>query len=265
MSRPAARLAVATGAAVTSVLLLAAPALAHVGVSSSDASQGGYGKVTFRVPDERDVATTTVEVALPADTPLASVSVKAQPGWTYATTTTAPTTPLSSDDGPVTSVVSTVTWTATAGGIAPGSFDEFELAVGPLPKTASMTFKALQTYADGEVVRWIEAAPAGGAEPEHPAPVLQLAAATGEAATAAPAATTGSTTQGSTTQGSTAQGSTTQASTTQGSGRANAALALAGVAALLGLGALARSGRRGTPAVVPAQATAPADRADASR
>jgi len=248
VSRSAVRLAVTAGAATTSLFLLAGPALAHVGVSSSDATQGGYGKVTFRVPDERDVATTRVEVALPADRPLASVSVKAQPGWSTTTTTTTPTTPPSSGDGPVTSVVSTVTWTATAGGIDPGTFAEFELAVGPLPKAASVTFKALQTYADGEVVRWIEAAPPGGAEPEHPAPVLQLAAATGDAA-AAPAA-----------------GS-------RGPGRADAALALGGIAVLLGLGALVRSGRSGagaatpagSPAGIPDQAGAAADRTASSR
>ena len=35
-----------------------------------------------------------------------------------------------------------------------------------------MVFKALQTYSDGNVVRWIEEPVDGGEEPEHPAPVL---------------------------------------------------------------------------------------------
>ena len=43
-----------------------------------------------------------------------------------------------------------------------------------------MTFPAIQTYSSGEEVSWIEATPASGAEPEHPAPVLELAAATGD-------------------------------------------------------------------------------------
>lgn len=38
-----------------------------------------------------------------------------------------------------------------------------------------MTFKALQTYSDGEVVRWIETSEPGQAEPAKPAPVLHLA------------------------------------------------------------------------------------------
>jgi Domain of unkown function (DUF1775) len=35
-------------------------------------------------------------------------------------------------------------------------------------------FKALQTYSDGDVVQKIEPTMKGGAEPEHPAPVLKL-------------------------------------------------------------------------------------------
>jgi hypothetical protein len=35
-------------------------------------------------------------------------------------------------------------------------------------------FKAVQTYGDGTVVRWIEDQPKGAPEPEHPAPVLTL-------------------------------------------------------------------------------------------
>ena len=46
--------------------------------------------------------------------------------------------------------------------------------MGPLPKNKdSMTFKALQTYDNGEVVRWIDIA-SGSEEPEHPAPTLYI-------------------------------------------------------------------------------------------
>ena len=46
-----------------------------------------------------------------------------------------------------------------------------------MPATDQLVFKALQTYADGEVVRWIEDQAPGGEGPERPAPTLQLAAA----------------------------------------------------------------------------------------
>ena len=156
------------------VLLLAGTASAHVTVNAPGATQGGFAKLTFRVPTERDVPTTKLEVAFPADSPLAFASVKPHPGWTYKVVKAKLAEPIKSDDGDVTEAVSTITWTATDGGIKPGEFDEFEVSAGPLPEKDTMTFKALQTYSDGDVVRWIE----DGADAEHPAPVLKLAAAT---------------------------------------------------------------------------------------
>ncbi|MBI3257565.1 MAG: DUF1775 domain-containing protein, partial [Actinobacteria bacterium] len=81
----------------------------------------------------------------------------------------------------VSEVVSAVTWTADTpeDAIKPGEFDEFNISLGPLPSDVdTLTFKALQTYANGEVVRWIEAARTDDAEPERPAPVLMLTAPT---------------------------------------------------------------------------------------
>ena len=239
-TRPLPRVVAITAGTLAGLLLLAAPALAHVTVSSPGATQGGYAKITFRVPTEEDDPTTEVEVVLPADAPLASVSVKPHPGWTYTTTTATPATPLSDDDGPVTSVVTGITWTATDGGIKPGEFDEFDISAGPLPTTSSMEFKALQTYADGTVVRWIEETPADGTEPDHPAPVLQLAAA-GSTGTGA----TGSTGSTSSTAVPVAQVSAQREDQGTGSSRglSIAALAVAVVAALLGAGALVRARR----------------------
>jgi hypothetical protein len=76
-----------------------------------------------------------------------------------------------------------IVWTAAAGnpGVKAGELDEFEVSVGPLPEAERMVFKALQTYANGEVVRWIEEPVQGQEEPEHPAPVLELVAAEGAA------------------------------------------------------------------------------------
>lgn len=178
--RTALRLIAGAVAATGLTAMLAGPAFAHVTVNAPGATRGGYTKLTFRVPTELDQPTTKVEVAFPTDTPLATVSVKPHPGWTYQVTTTKPEEPLTDDDGnTVEEVVSSITWTATGGGIAPGEFDEFELSVGPLPEVDNLTFKALQTYRDGTVVRWIEP-DTEGSEPEHPAPVLALAAASSE-------------------------------------------------------------------------------------
>jgi hypothetical protein len=74
----------------------------------------------------------------------------------------------------VTEAVKSVTW--TGGKIEPGQFEQFTVSVG-LPDASSLEFKALQTYSDGTVTRWIEETPPGGTEPEHPAPVLTLTSA----------------------------------------------------------------------------------------
>ncbi|CAM5605017.1 membrane protein [Streptomyces badius] len=48
-----------------------------------------------------------------------------------------------------------------------------------LPEDADqLVFKAIQTYDNKEVVRWIEEPTEGGEEPDSPAPVLKLTAAT---------------------------------------------------------------------------------------
>jgi periplasmic copper chaperone A len=76
--------------------------------------------------------------------------------------------------------------------VKPGQFREFDVSLGPLPKTDRIVFKALQTYSDGDIVRWIDVPQDGQAEPEHPAPVLKLPPASGnnqaDAATATTAA-----------------------------------------------------------------------------
>jgi uncharacterized protein YcnI len=162
------------------VAALAAPAAAHVSVNADDATQGAFTKITFLVPNEEDAADTTqVVVQLPTDHPIPSVTVEPKTGWTYQVQTTPLPKPIQTDDGEVTEAVSTITW--TGGSIKPGEFDEFEIS-GPLPTdTDTLVFKALQTYSDGTVVRWIDPPAPGGAEPEHPAATLHLTAATGSA------------------------------------------------------------------------------------
>ena len=79
-------------------------------------------------------------------------------------------------------------WTASAGGgIKPGQFQQFFVSFDSLPDASSIEIKALQTYSNGDIVRWIDdPAPAGGDEPEHPAPILTLVA--GDQESAAPTA-----------------------------------------------------------------------------
>jgi periplasmic copper chaperone A len=160
MRRPL-RTALAIGATTAvAVLGLAGVALAHVTVNPNNATQGAYARIAFRVPTESDTASTTkLEVALPADQPIASVATMPVPGWTATTETSKLATPIKTDDGDtVTEAVTKITWTAdsTDTAIKPGQFQEFPVSLGPLPKSDKLVFKTLQTYSDGNIVRWID-------------------------------------------------------------------------------------------------------------
>ncbi|MHA6757592.1 DUF1775 domain-containing protein [Streptacidiphilus sp. PAMC 29251] len=162
-------------AAAVLVLALAAPAAAHVTVSSSSSKGGGSAVLTFTVPDESEAAhTVALTVHLPTTAPFTSVLSAPVPGWTARLTRTALPAPLKDDDGnAVTSAVTEVTWTATAGGLAPGEFGQFSLSVGPLPDRGTLYLPAVQRYSDGSEVNWVQQAQ-GGAEPEHPAPSVVI-------------------------------------------------------------------------------------------
>ncbi|MET7685354.1 YcnI family protein [Streptomyces sp. NPDC005423] len=184
---------VCTVAALTTagVLAAAGAASAHVTVHPDSYAKGATdGVLTFRVPNEEAKAgTTKVQVYLPTDHPVLGVLVTPQNGWTAKVTTTKLKTPVKTDDGTITEAVSEVTW--TGGKISTGQYQDFDVAFGQLPDNVDqLAFKTLQTYSDGNVVRWIEEAAAGDAEPENPAPVLKLTAKGSDTAPAAsPAAT----------------------------------------------------------------------------
>jgi uncharacterized protein len=163
---------------LAAMLALAAAASAHVTVTAPGATPGSSdAQLDFRVPVERDSATTGFTVQLPTDTPIASLDVQAVPGWTHTERTVKLSKPIETDDGQITTAVSQIDWKATGRGIEPGEYGVFTILAGQLPDASSLTFKAVQTYADGTVVRWIETpAPGSKDEPEHPAPVLDLTA-----------------------------------------------------------------------------------------
>ncbi|OPG02373.1 YcnI family protein [Microbispora sp. GKU 823] len=189
------RAATVAAGALALTVGLAVPALAHVTVNPGTAVQGSWTKIAFRVPNERDNASTTkVEVEFPTDHPLPFVSVRPVPGWDVKLTRGKLPKPVVSDDGDkITESVLKITW--SGGKIESGQFQEFEASVGPLPKNVdALEFPTAQTYSNGEVVKWADAPKADGSEAEHPAPTLKLVAAEeGEgdqhgAASASPAA-----------------------------------------------------------------------------
>ncbi|HLR98187.1 MAG TPA: YcnI family protein [Mycolicibacillus parakoreensis] len=139
-----------------------APAGAHVTASSDNAVRGGYATVTFAVPNESetDAATTGLTITLPD---VAAVRTETMPGWTAVL-----------DRDAAAGTVHAVTWTAEPdAGIPADQFGLFRISVA-LPDTDTVTFPAVQTYADGAQVAWDQPPLPDGSEPERPVPTLAL-------------------------------------------------------------------------------------------
>ncbi|HUR03226.1 MAG TPA: YcnI family protein [Nonomuraea sp.] len=172
------RAATVLAAATAITAGLALPALAHVTINPGTAEQGGFSKVAFRVPNERDDASTVkVEVSFPTDHPLAFVSVKPVPGWSVKVTEGKLPKPVKTEYGELKEAVTKVVW--SGGKIGKGEFQEFEVSMGQLPEdTDQLTFPTTQTYTGGDVVKWADAPKADGSEAEHPVPTLKLTPAT---------------------------------------------------------------------------------------
>lgn len=187
----------ALAAGVIAALAIPAAAHAHVTLQPNSAAAGGYTRLDVRVPNERDDASTQkVEVQFPDG--FASASYEPVEGWTVEVERGKFAQPIQTDDGELTEGIKQITWTAedSDDAIPPGGFRDFGLSVRiPDQPGEALTFKALQTYTSGEVVRWI-----GAEDSDNPAPTVEVTAAAGEGAhgantaaprsTAAPAAAT---------------------------------------------------------------------------
>lgn len=138
---------------------VAAPAWSHVSVGAEPAQPGADAIVSFTAESESDRAGITrleivAEPALPGD----EVEFAEGPaGWT-----TVP--------GPEGGLV-------FEGPALPAGRDiRVAIQVRHLPDSPRVLFRVIQSYSDGRVDRWIDAAGTGGTEPEFPAPVLELGA-----------------------------------------------------------------------------------------
>jgi Domain of unkown function (DUF1775) len=164
-------------AVVLAVGLVASPAWAHVEVSA-DKPQAGATNVTVTFTSEAESGSAGImaeQITLPAGITPNQVRLATGPaGWVL--------TPEASGfkvGGPALPV---------------GTDAVFSVVIAQLPATATeLIFKVIETYSDGMIVRWIDETQPGQPEPDHPAPILRLAAAapgTASTTTAAPAPTT---------------------------------------------------------------------------
>jgi uncharacterized protein len=161
-------------------LALPAAAQAHVTLQPNTAQAGAYTVLDVRVPNERDKASTVkVDVQFPDG--FAAVSYQPMSGWKVKVVKKKLATPIQTDDGPITEGISRMIWTGSRKGlgkVAPGQFMDFPISV-KIPGKAGdvLTFKALQTYSNGEVVRWI-----GPPNADEPAPRVTVTAAKAQGA-----------------------------------------------------------------------------------
>ena len=117
--------------------LLPAVARAHVTVWPRSASHGAYERYVVRVPNEKDAATTRVEIRFPAEVRISSFFDVA--GWKLEV--------LTDSAGKITGAV----WT---GNLPPKRFVEFPfVAVNP-KEGARIVWPSFQTYEGNEVVEW---------------------------------------------------------------------------------------------------------------
>jgi len=175
LSRARLRAGLVVGATVALVLGTSAVASAHVHVTSDSTEVGSDATLTFRVPTESETASTTkIVVTLPTDHPLLDVTPQMVTGFTVEVVEGALPSPVVVDGTTLTKAPHEIVWTATGTGIPPEQFADFGVLVEDLPDAPELAFPTAQHYSDGTVVEWNQPTPAGGAEPEHPTPTLQL-------------------------------------------------------------------------------------------
>ena len=141
-------------ALVALALALPASVLAHAVVHPDVAPPGAYQKYVLRVPTEREVATTRIEIRFPDAVRV--VSFADVPGWELEVTTDA---------------AGRIVGAAWTGSLPPRRFVEFPfVAVNPREE-AVIAWPVTQTYAGGEVVEWV-----GPEDSETPASVTRVRA-----------------------------------------------------------------------------------------
>jgi periplasmic copper chaperone A len=154
--------------AVAAALLFTSIAAAHVSLNPGEWEAGGFARFAIRVPNESDAeATVKVTVQLPES--VISVRFQPKPGWKRTVKMETLAEPIEEEgEEPITERMASVTW--SGGSIGPGEFDEFGISF-QVPDTPGeeLAFPAIQTYSDGEVVRWI-----GPSDSEEPAPIISV-------------------------------------------------------------------------------------------
>jgi uncharacterized protein YcnI len=171
------RIAIAIAIALVATGALASGASAHVTVHPNALPSGAFTVINVQVPNERPkAATTKVDVQFPSG--VYFLSYQPTPGWKVKVIYRKLAKPVAIFGENRAEEVDRVVW--SGGHIAPGQYVSFPVSIRvPQRKKGTLiSFKALQTYSNGEVVRWIGAPSADAPAPQ--AAVLGANAAVGD-------------------------------------------------------------------------------------
>ncbi len=159
----------------TAALAAPASAWAHISLHPNTIPAGAFATLDVRVPGEQEGAHVT-RVATLFPPGFTGVDYENVPGWTARVIEAKLATPLKEDGETIDTEVSQIvwTWTGPLGKVNNGQFVNFPLSLA-IPANATgraLEFKTVQTYSNGQVVRWID--PSLSAE--HPAPRINVTA-----------------------------------------------------------------------------------------
>jgi len=224
--------------AATLALLAPPAAQAHVSLHPNEVPTGSFATLDIRVPNESEKAN-TVRLAVQVPPGFLDISPEYMPGWTPRVLTSKLAKPVQTEDGEVTEQVREIVWAGNGkqGRIPPGQFLNFPIST-EIPGKAGeeLTFKVLQYYDDGEVVRWI-----GPPNSEEPAPQIDVTAAGGALEDVAGSETAPPRPSASSESSESSSGSSSSDSASKGLGLA--ALILGALGLIAGGAALIRSRR----------------------
>ena len=151
-------------------------ASAHVTVNPPQVGTSTLATFTVRVPTEKDVPTVRLRIEFPSS--LIVARFQPAPGWKRA---------VEKDSA---GRIIAATW--SGGQIASDEYEDFAFLARTPKDPGKLTFKAYQTYQDGETVAWV-----GPENADSPAPVVEVTAAgagSGPSASVEGPAVTGATT-----------------------------------------------------------------------
>lgn len=155
--------------ATAGALLLAAAAAGHVSIKPERVPADSLARLTLSAPTEGDSPMTSLKVQVPPAVTV--VSFPPKPGWKRTITTKRLAKPITVDGKTITERIATVEWSGGMIGVGETGTFSFRAHVPNRPG-AKLPFPAIQTYANGEIARWI-----GAPDAEHPGPFVTLGAA----------------------------------------------------------------------------------------